>query len=320
LDPDKAVAWSHRALAKLKLGNLEAAIADCNQALRHDRRIPEIWSTRGGAKLGLEDIKGAMEDCTEALKLDPRNAAALSCRGEARTHTAEEAEELWAARGDTSAALEIEPPNVLHHITTWTHSCVYETVRPEQVQEELEVATLGDKREDLHARIERLIKAMADADGVKSVKPESIDAARAKLKRWQKVAAEALKLRDPDEEASKRAAAKRLAEIGEVAAVPLLRKALTEERNAHVRHSIVEALGMLGDHTVLPVLERMIKVAQKDKDKESKERAQLAILEVNCDSEGISTMMRLAKPQWYLRADAEKTLARVQKKQEAAAA
>ena len=63
------------------MGQNEAAIADCNEAIRLDPDSAEAYNNRGAAKHELGQYEAAIADCNEAIRLDPDGAKAYSNRG-----------------------------------------------------------------------------------------------------------------------------------------------------------------------------------------------------------------------------------------------
>ena len=63
---------------------MDAALADCEHALKLDARLAETWSQRGLVRLGKGDLAGALADFDQALKLNPQLADGYANRGHAR--------------------------------------------------------------------------------------------------------------------------------------------------------------------------------------------------------------------------------------------
>lgn len=86
------------------LGELDQAIQDSTEAIRHDVSLSRAYATRGSAyrMKGLLDL--AIADCSEAIQLDAKNVLAYFNRGEARRLR----RELDQAIADFTAALEAD--------------------------------------------------------------------------------------------------------------------------------------------------------------------------------------------------------------------
>ena len=82
LKPDSFAAFESRCAARMALKQLEAALADCNEALR--LQPGSALQSRGLVNLKFERFDVAIGDFNEALKLEPKNAVALFGRGVAR--------------------------------------------------------------------------------------------------------------------------------------------------------------------------------------------------------------------------------------------
>ena len=92
---NRAIALFNRANARSAQGDRAAAIADYDQAIRLDPRIPFAFNNRGLLRAEQGDIAGAIADYDQAIRLDPGYAQAFSNRGLAR-----------AMRGDHAGAID----------------------------------------------------------------------------------------------------------------------------------------------------------------------------------------------------------------------
>jgi tetratricopeptide (TPR) repeat protein len=79
-----AFAYAMRGRARADLGQADAAIADCDAALKLDVKCALAWCYRGWARSARLDFAAAVDDYTEAIRLDPKLAAAYAWRGRAR--------------------------------------------------------------------------------------------------------------------------------------------------------------------------------------------------------------------------------------------
>jgi superfamily II DNA or RNA helicase len=85
LDPNNALAYNNRGVAKSDLGNHYGAISDYSEAIRLNPNDPDNTSiyyyNRGRAKADLEDKNGALIDYTEAIRHNPNNGEIYYHRG-----------------------------------------------------------------------------------------------------------------------------------------------------------------------------------------------------------------------------------------------
>lgn len=80
-DPHQAATWGNRCHAQYRRGELDAALADCEQALKLDAHQSEGWGRRGQVRMGKGGLTGALADFDRALVLDPKRADFYSQRG-----------------------------------------------------------------------------------------------------------------------------------------------------------------------------------------------------------------------------------------------
>ena len=69
----RAVVFSNRAMARLKLGAYAEAEEDCNEALKLDSRNVKAYLRRGAARAVSGNYLEALEDFESALRFEPRN-------------------------------------------------------------------------------------------------------------------------------------------------------------------------------------------------------------------------------------------------------
>ena len=105
LNPDSAESYRIRAKVKYDNGQYEAAIADCNEALRIKPDDFKAYGNRGVAKSRLRQYKSAIADFDAVLRIKPDSATAYSNRGAAKALL----KQYEAAIADFDAALQIKP-------------------------------------------------------------------------------------------------------------------------------------------------------------------------------------------------------------------
>ena len=99
LDP-RPVVYLYRAEARLKYGDIEGALADCNEAIRLDPAMADAYLGRVSVNIARMDSESALADLDEAIRLDPTDAASYRVRGklhEAMGHVAASAADLERA-------------------------------------------------------------------------------------------------------------------------------------------------------------------------------------------------------------------------------
>lgn len=79
-----AAAYCQRGLRRRDKGDLDAAIADFDEAIRLQPKLVEAWYHRGVAKGMKGDLDGAIADFSEAIRIDPDDANAWCNRGVAK--------------------------------------------------------------------------------------------------------------------------------------------------------------------------------------------------------------------------------------------
>jgi tetratricopeptide (TPR) repeat protein len=104
LTPANAAAWSGRCWSRAIIGELEPALADCNEALRLESSAGTL-ERRALVYLKSGELGKAIADYDAALKANPRLAGALYGRGMARLRNGDTA----AGNADIAAAKEINP-------------------------------------------------------------------------------------------------------------------------------------------------------------------------------------------------------------------
>jgi tetratricopeptide (TPR) repeat protein len=96
MQPTNANWWNYRCWDRAILGRLEAALTDCNEALRLKPNDSNTLDSRGLTYLKLGQLEKAIADYDAALKTDPKLAGSLYGRGVAKLK-----------KGDSSGAADI---------------------------------------------------------------------------------------------------------------------------------------------------------------------------------------------------------------------
>jgi tetratricopeptide (TPR) repeat protein len=105
LHPRSASAWNNRAVARVRLGDLNGAVRDYNRAIELAPTDAELYFNRGNALVAAGQYQDAIMDYSRAIQINPTYARALYNRGTAYAL----AGQPDAARRDWLAAIELEP-------------------------------------------------------------------------------------------------------------------------------------------------------------------------------------------------------------------
>jgi tetratricopeptide (TPR) repeat protein len=105
LRPRSAAAWNNRAVARVRLGDLNGAIRDYNRAVELAPNDPELYFNRGNALVAAGQYREGILDYDRALAIMPTYARALYNRGTAYALGGQPE----AARRDWLAAVQLEP-------------------------------------------------------------------------------------------------------------------------------------------------------------------------------------------------------------------
>src|SRR5439155_669167 len=116
LEPARADSWNSRCWARGLVGQLDAALADCDEALRllvrrNASSEPDsalrsaTYDSRGLVNLKLNRLTEAMTDYEAALRLDQKHVGALYGRGLVKHKMGD----LVGATADTVAARALKP-------------------------------------------------------------------------------------------------------------------------------------------------------------------------------------------------------------------
>lgn len=79
-------AFGNRCLAYKNKGELDRAIADCNQVLALDAKNVQTFNSRGNVCVSKGEYDLAIQDFDEAIRLEPKFSAAFNNRGNAYSH------------------------------------------------------------------------------------------------------------------------------------------------------------------------------------------------------------------------------------------
>ena len=105
INPQDAVAYNNRGIAKDALGRHDQAIDDFDQAIRINPQLTQAYNNRGNAKHTLGQHHDAMVDYNQAIHIKPQYAQAYYNRGNAK-HTLGQHHDAMA---DYDQAIHIKP-------------------------------------------------------------------------------------------------------------------------------------------------------------------------------------------------------------------
>jgi tetratricopeptide (TPR) repeat protein len=104
-NPNFAIAFNNRAIARKAKGDLDSALLDCNEAIRLNPDDADSFYNRGNVRADIGDLDGALQDYNEAIRLNPDYAKAFCNRGIAR----EAKGDLKGALQDYNKAIRLKP-------------------------------------------------------------------------------------------------------------------------------------------------------------------------------------------------------------------
>ena len=113
LEPNP-IAYAQRCLSRAVLGQLQEALADCNEAIKLQPSNAQPWGTRGFVNFKLGQFDGAIADYDAALRIDPKRAPSLYGRGLAKQRKGD----VGAGNADIAAATAIRS-DVAELFTRW---------------------------------------------------------------------------------------------------------------------------------------------------------------------------------------------------------
>ncbi len=105
LQPDLALAYNNRGLARADKGDVEGALGDYEEAIRLKPDYALAYNNRGNARKAKGDVEGALGDYDKAIRLQPDFAAAYNNRGAARADKGD----VEGAVGDYDEAIRLQP-------------------------------------------------------------------------------------------------------------------------------------------------------------------------------------------------------------------
>ena len=106
LNPNYAVAFYNRGIARQDKGDLDGALRDYNEAVRLRPTDSDFYINRGLVRQDKGDIKGALEDFNEAIRLNPADPEGYVNRANARSS---KKSELKDAMRDYDEAIRLKP-------------------------------------------------------------------------------------------------------------------------------------------------------------------------------------------------------------------
>jgi tetratricopeptide (TPR) repeat protein len=104
LRPTWEAVWNGRCWTRAIMDELQAALADCNEALQLDPN-PATFDSRGLTYLKMGKWDSAIDDYSSPLRFDPKLVSSLYGRGLAKLRKGD----IAGGNGDIAAAKEIEP-------------------------------------------------------------------------------------------------------------------------------------------------------------------------------------------------------------------
>lgn len=108
-NPYLTVAYTNRAVVKIKVNDLFGALEDSNEALRLDPKSPLVFNIRANILYNLERYQESIADCNEAIRLKPDYAYAYNTRGNSKSANGD----IDGAIDDYSTAVSIDPDFVI---------------------------------------------------------------------------------------------------------------------------------------------------------------------------------------------------------------
>ena len=119
LAPGLALAWAAQSGAHASQGDNDRAFAEASKAIELDPGLALAWATRGFARYGKADREGAIVDLTKAIELDGELGLAWGTRAAARG----DLNDFDGAIADASRAIALDPRLFLSWATLATAHC-----------------------------------------------------------------------------------------------------------------------------------------------------------------------------------------------------
>lgn len=105
IDPLTAAAYSNRAAARVRKGDLAGALADCDRAIAINPGLADAYQNRGWIRWARGDLAGAITDLDRVVSLSPRHAKGYHLRGSVRIDQGE----FLKALKDLDQAVRLDP-------------------------------------------------------------------------------------------------------------------------------------------------------------------------------------------------------------------
>jgi tetratricopeptide (TPR) repeat protein len=111
IDPLTSVAYSNRAAARVRKGDLGGALADCDRAIAINPRLADAYQNRGWIRWAMGDLVDAISDFDRVISISPRHAKGYDLRGAVRMDQGE----LLKALKDLDQAVSLDPHDPKTH-------------------------------------------------------------------------------------------------------------------------------------------------------------------------------------------------------------
>ena len=105
IDPLTSVAYSNRAAARARKGDLDGALADCDHAIAINPGLADAYQNRGWIRWAMGDLDDAISDLDRVISISPRHAKGYDLRGSVRMDQGD----LPKALKDLDQAVSLDP-------------------------------------------------------------------------------------------------------------------------------------------------------------------------------------------------------------------
>jgi tetratricopeptide (TPR) repeat protein len=105
IDPLTSVAYSNRAAARVRKGDLHHALADCERAIAINPGLVDAYQNRGWIRWAMGNLEGAISDFDRVISISPRHAKGYDLRGSVRIDQGE----VLKALKDLDQAVNLDP-------------------------------------------------------------------------------------------------------------------------------------------------------------------------------------------------------------------